>query len=166
MLAALHEQNGAALLEIADNMAARSVAFDAALQELATLLHRIALAQTLPQAIPDDEPDRARLMELARAFTAEEVQLYYQIAIHGRDEIDLAPDEYAGFSMTMLRMLAFAPARNAEARHRAKPVAEVGHGPRFGCQGEWIASCSQTFADCLECSAAKRLPAILTGTCC
>ncbi|OGS93999.1 MAG: DNA polymerase III, subunit gamma and tau, partial [Gallionellales bacterium RBG_16_56_9] len=56
LLAALHNQNGVALLEIADNMATRSVAFDAALQELATLLHRIALAQIVPQAIVDDEP--------------------------------------------------------------------------------------------------------------
>lgn len=111
LLAALRGQDGAALLEIADNMAARSVAFDAALQELATLLHRIALAQTVPQAIPDDEPERARLLELAQAFTPEDTQLLYQIAIHGRDEIDLAPDEYAGFTMTLLRMLAFAPAR-------------------------------------------------------
>ena len=111
LLAVLRDQNGVALLEIADNMASRSVAFDAALQELATLLHRIALAQTVPQAIADDEPERLRLLELAQTFTPEEVQLYYQIAIHGRDEIDLAPDEYAGFTMTLLRMLAFAPAR-------------------------------------------------------
>ena len=111
ILAALHEQNGAGLLEIADNMSARSIAFDTALQELATLLHRVALSQTLPQAVADDEPERARLLELAQAFTAEEVQLYYQIAIHGRDEIDLAPDEYAGFTMTLLRMLAFAPTK-------------------------------------------------------
>ena len=111
LLAALNEQNGAALLEIADNMATRSVAFDGALQELATLLHRIALAQTVPQAIAEDEPERARLMELAQHFSAEDVQLFYQIAIHGRDEIDLAPDEYAGFTMTLLRMLAFAPAK-------------------------------------------------------
>jgi DNA polymerase-3 subunit gamma/tau len=111
ILAALHEQKGAGLLEIADNMSARSIAFDTALQELATLLHRVALSQTIPQADADDEPERARLLELAQAFTAEEVQLYYQIAIHGRDEIDLAPDEYAGFTMTLLRMLAFAPAK-------------------------------------------------------
>jgi DNA polymerase III subunit gamma/tau len=111
LLDALHEQNGAGILEIADNMSARSLAFDAALQELATLLHRIALSQTMPQVIADDEPERIRLLELARVFTAEEIQLYYQIAIHGRDEIDLAPDEYAGFTMTLLRMLAFAPAK-------------------------------------------------------
>ena len=112
VLTALREQNGAALLAIADNMAARSIAFDTALQELATLLHRIAVVQTVPDAIEDDEPERARQLELATAFTSEEVQLFYQIAIHGRDEIDLAPDEYAGFTMALLRMLAFAPARN------------------------------------------------------
>jgi len=133
LLAALREQDGVALLEIADNMAERSVAFDSALQELATLLHRIALVQTVPQAIDDVEPERARLLELATAFTTEEVQLYYQIAIHGRDEIDLAPDEYAGFTMTLLRMLAFAPAKGiaqpalhapaAKVQPRAKPVA-------------------------------------------
>jgi DNA polymerase-3 subunit gamma/tau len=111
LLAALRERSGVNLLDISDNMAMRSIAFDAALQELATLLHRIALVQAVPQAITDDEPERDRLLELAQAFTAEEVQLCYQIAIHGRDEINLAPDEYAGFTMTMLRMLAFAPAK-------------------------------------------------------
>ena len=125
LLAALHGQNGVALLEIAGNMAARSVAFDAALQELAALLHRIALAQTVPSAIADDEPDRARLLELAQAFAAEEVQLCYQIAIHGRDEIDLAPDEYAGFTMTLLRMLAFAPAKDAATRDTATIAASI-----------------------------------------
>ena len=122
LLKALREQNGVALLEIADNMATRSVAFDAALQELATLLHRIALAQTVPQAIDEDEPERARLLEFAQAFTAEEVQLCYQIAIHGRDEIDLAPDEFAGFTMTLLRMLAFSPARGMAQSALVKPA--------------------------------------------
>jgi DNA polymerase-3 subunit gamma/tau len=90
-------------------MAIRSIAFEAALQDLASLLHRIALAQTIPQAIAEDEPERVRLLELAQQFSPEEIQLNYQIVIHGRKEIDLAPDEYAGFTMTLLRMLAFAP---------------------------------------------------------
>ncbi len=110
LLQTLRAQEGAGLLRIADDMAIRSIAFDAALQDLATLLHRIALAQTVPAAIPEDEPERVRLFELAQQFSAEEIQLFYQIAIHGRNEISLAPDEYAGFTMTLLRMLAFAPA--------------------------------------------------------
>lgn len=111
LLEALREQRGATLLEIADNMTSRSVSLGAALQELATLLHRIALAQAVPQALADDEPERMRLLEFAQVFAPEEVQLYYQIVIHGRDEIELAPDEYSGFTMTLLRMLAFAPAK-------------------------------------------------------
>jgi DNA polymerase-3 subunit gamma/tau len=109
LLFALHEKNGHQILAIADSMATRSVLFDTALQELAALLHRIALAQSVPQAIAEDEPVRERLLELAQSLGAEEVQLYYQIAIHGRGEINLAPDEYAGFTMTLLRMLAFKP---------------------------------------------------------
>ncbi|MDE2117492.1 MAG: DNA polymerase III subunit gamma/tau [Betaproteobacteria bacterium] len=110
LLQALFARDGVELLRIADDMVMRSLAFDAALQDLATLLHRIALAQTVPQAIAEDEPERARLLELAQNFGAEELQLFYQIAVHGRNEIDLAPDEYAGFTMTLLRMLAFMPA--------------------------------------------------------
>ncbi len=124
LLQTLRAQNGAGLLRIADDMAIRSMAFDAALQDLATLLHRLALAQTVPEAIAEDEPERVRLMELARQFSAEEIQLFYQIAIHGRNEINLAPDEYAGFTMTLLRMLAFAPMGSvAQASAAAGPVA-------------------------------------------
>ncbi|MEQ1743171.1 MAG: DNA polymerase III subunit gamma/tau [Candidatus Nitrotoga sp.] len=110
VLQALLARDGVGLLRVADDMLSRSLAFDVALQDLATLLHRVALAQTVPQAIADDEPERVRLLELVQSFSAEEIQLYYQIAIHGRNEIDLAPDEYAGFTMTLLRMLAFRPA--------------------------------------------------------
>ncbi|MDX8379801.1 MAG: DNA polymerase III subunit gamma/tau [Gallionella sp.] len=111
ILDALRQLNGVSLLEIADNMASRSISFEAALQDIASLLHRIALAQAVPQAIAHDESERVRLFALAQACTPEMVQLFYQIAIHGRAEIDLAPDEYAGFTMTLLRMLAFSPAR-------------------------------------------------------
>jgi DNA polymerase-3 subunit gamma/tau len=126
LLQLLRSGDGAGLLRIADDMAIRSIAFEAALQDLATLLHRIALAQTIPQAIADDEPERLRLMELAQQFTPEEIQLNYQIVIHGRNEIDLAPDEYAGFTMTLLRMLAFATqattASVVQSSPRAAPV--------------------------------------------
>lgn len=118
LLAAISDNDGSTLMTITDNISTRSIAFEGVLQELATLLHRIALAQAVAQAIPDDEPDHDRLMSLAQKLSVEEVQLYYQIAIHGRDEINLAPDEYAGFSMAMLRMLAFAP--NGE--NRALPA--------------------------------------------
>ena len=121
LLQMLLARDGAGLLRIADDMAMRSLAFEAALQDLATLLHRVALAQTVPQAIAEDEPERARLLELAQDFSAEDLQLFYQIAIHGRNEIDLAPDEYAGFTMTLLRMLAFMPASAQAVSKRPAP---------------------------------------------
>lgn len=124
VLQTLLARDGVGLLRIADDMQSRSLAFDVALQDLATLLHRVALAQTVPQAIAEDEPERVRLLELAQSFSAEEIQLYYQIAIHGRNEIDLAPDEYAGFTMTLLRMLAFRPAgAKAAEQHTAEVTA-------------------------------------------
>jgi DNA polymerase-3 subunit gamma/tau len=97
-----------AMLDVADAMDERSLSFDSALQELATLFHRIALLQFAPQALADDA-ERARLAPYAAAFDAEFLQLCYQIAIHGRDEIGLAPDEYAGFAMSLLRLFAFRP---------------------------------------------------------
>jgi len=97
------------LMAVADEMATRSLSYNGALQDLGTLLHRIALAQTVPSAVPADLPEYNDIVRLASLFDAEEVQLYYQIAVHGRNELGLAPDEYAGFSMTLLRMLAFRP---------------------------------------------------------
>lgn len=135
LLDALAAKDGPALLAVADEMATRSLSYNAALQDLGTLLHRIALAQTVPAALPDDLPERDDVLRLASAFDAEEVQLFYQIAVHGRNELGLAPDEYAGFSMTLLRMLAFRPGiGGAQARPAAvaavapKPVARAASG--------------------------------------
>jgi DNA polymerase-3 subunit gamma/tau len=122
VLDALAEKNGEGLLAVADEMAARSLSYNNALQDLGTLLHRVALAQTVPSAVPDDVPERDDIVRLAGAFDAEEVQLFYQIAVHGRNELSLAPDEYAGFSMTLLRMLAFRPGIGAS---ESMPVAAV-----------------------------------------
>ncbi|MES2127392.1 MAG: DNA polymerase III subunit gamma/tau [Pseudomonadota bacterium] len=109
LLDALAAQDGADLMAVADEMASRSLSYNGALQDLGTLLHRIALAQTVPGAVPQDLPELADIVRLAGIFDQQEVQLYYQIAVHGRNEIGLAPDEYAGFTMTLLRMLAFRP---------------------------------------------------------
>ncbi|HEY4542620.1 MAG TPA: DNA polymerase III subunit gamma/tau, partial [Noviherbaspirillum sp.] len=126
VLDALVAQDGAALLAVADEMAARSLSYNAALQDLGSLLHRIALAQTAPAALADDLPERADILRLAQELAPEEVQLFYQIAVHGRNDLSLAPDEYAGFSMTLLRMLAFRPAAAAQVQSSAAvPVART-----------------------------------------
>jgi len=124
LLDALARQDGADLMVVADEMASRSLSYNGALQDLGTLLHRIALAQTVPGAVPQDLPELADILRLAQEFDAQEVQLYYQIAVHGRNEMGLAPDEYAGFTMTLLRMLAFRPGQGgAEALPATAPAA-------------------------------------------
>lgn len=109
LLEALTQKSGAQLMSLADEMEAQCLSFDAALQDLAALLHRIALAQTVPQAISSDTPEYARIFTLAKTLPPDDVQLFYQIALHGRSDLSLAPDEYAGFTMTLLRMLTFMP---------------------------------------------------------
>ncbi|MGK5070722.1 DNA polymerase III subunit gamma/tau [Janthinobacterium sp. RT4P48] len=129
LLDALAQQDGADLLAVADEMASRSLSYNGALQDLGTLLHRIALAQTVPAALPQDLPEYADIVRLAGAFDAEEVQLFYQIAVHGRNELGLAPDEYAGFTMTLLRMLAFRPGIGGADGVPAAPASVPGNRP-------------------------------------
>ncbi|PSJ80618.1 DNA polymerase III subunit gamma/tau [Neisseria iguanae] len=109
LLQSVANQDGGALLNKAQEMAARAIGFDSALGELAMLLQRLALIQIVPSAVANDDPEREALLQLSRAMSGEQIQLYYQCVIHGKQDLILAPDEYAGFVMTLLRMLAFAP---------------------------------------------------------
>jgi DNA polymerase-3 subunit gamma/tau len=119
ILDALLAGDASGMLAVADDMATRSLSFDAALQELASLLTRLQVAQLAPQAVADDLPERVRLLDLAARLDPEFVQLAYQIAVHGRKELPLAPDDLSGFIMTLLRLHAFRPAATAGAAPRA-----------------------------------------------
>jgi DNA polymerase-3 subunit gamma/tau len=90
-------------------MAEQSIDFAGAITELISVLHRLAVAQAVPEAIDNSEGDRDRLLAIARALTAEDLQLYYQMALHGRRDLPLAVDARSGFEMTLLRMLSFRP---------------------------------------------------------
>ena len=116
LLETVAAKDGKALMTQAEALQAQGLSLESALQDLASLLHRVALAQTLPDAIADDEPERDRLLALAAALSAEDVQLFYQIALRGRADLTLAPDEFAGFMMTLLRMLAFRPVADDASR--------------------------------------------------
>ena len=109
LFAALSAQNGCAMIAIAQQMEDRSLSFDSALQDMGVLLHRLALAQIVPQAIDETMLDRERFFDLAKKFSPEEIQLLYQITLQGRNDLSSAPDDYAGFTMTLMRMLAFFP---------------------------------------------------------
>lgn len=124
LLRALIENNAPALLDIAQQMDSRSIGFESALKDLAALLHLLAIAQHNPQAIADDHPERQTLLDLSSQLSAEMLQLYYQISILGHRDIGLAPDAYAGFTMTLLRMLAFKA--DAMAPSSATPAGNAG----------------------------------------
>ena len=105
---ALAARDGAALLSEADGLAVRGLDAGAVLDELIALFHRIAVAQVVPEATSSLE-DSAQVAALAARFTAEDIQLFYQIALQGRADLALAPDETMGMGMTLLRLLAFTP---------------------------------------------------------
>jgi DNA polymerase III subunit gamma/tau len=108
VLDALATRDARAAVAVADEMQARSFSLAQALRDLASLLHRIALVQQIPDSAGGDS-DAEMLARYAARFATDEVQLYYQVALHGRNDMALAPDEYAGFTMALLRMMAFAP---------------------------------------------------------
>jgi DNA polymerase-3 subunit gamma/tau len=110
---ALIGADGPTLLAEARALTERSLSLPSALDELAALFHRIAIAQTVPETV-DALADADRVATYAKAFSAESVQLAYQICVQGRADLALAPDEPTGFAMTLLRLLAFEPATSHE----------------------------------------------------
>ena len=106
---ALLANDGPALLAQAQAISERGLSLPSALDEVASLFHRIAVAQAVPGAV-EALPDAARVAAYATAFAPEAVQLGYQICVQGRADLALAPDEATGFMMTLLRLLAFEPA--------------------------------------------------------
>ena len=127
LLHALLNEDGVALISKAQEMQTRSISFEAALNDLAKLLHQIAIAQMVPESISHDLPEREVLLQLAENLPADKLQLYYQIALLGGRDISLAPDEYAGFTMSLLRMLAFSPVESlaAQKKNSLTPVASA-----------------------------------------
>src|SRR5947207_328911 len=118
---ALIAHDGPALLAEARALTERGVSLPAALEELCALFHRIAIAQTVPDAA-DALPDAPRVTALAAAFAPDSVQLAYQICVQGRADLAIAPDEETGFTMTLLRLLAFEPATSSIRPTSAAPA--------------------------------------------
>jgi DNA polymerase-3 subunit gamma/tau len=120
LVEAVSRGDGAALLAEVRELDRNAPDYDRALVDLATLLQRIAIVQIVPEAAPQDEEfDAALLTQLAQAISPEDAQLYYQIALAGRRDLNMAPEPRIGFEMTLLRMLAFRPDAAAQP---SKPV--------------------------------------------
>ena len=106
--------NAVAMLTAAQELEEFSPDYGQLLDQLASLLERVALQQLLPDYAGDEYFALSLLRELAAAMAPEDVQLYYQTAILGRRDLALAPDPRTGFRMTLIRMLAFRPAGIAQ----------------------------------------------------
>jgi DNA polymerase-3 subunit gamma/tau len=109
LMHAVIEQDGLKAIEIAKQMNERNLSFDAALLDLANLIQTISVTQAIPDSLEASYLDRDLVIALTKKISAEQLQLLYQIAILGRRDLYLAPEEFAGFTMTLLRMLSFAP---------------------------------------------------------
>ena len=113
ILDCLIAKDGASLLAVANEMGERSMSFSLALQDLSSLIQKIAAAQIVPESVLEDWPEAGEIRRLATQLSKEEAQLFYQITITSRPDLSLAPDEQTGFAMTLLRMLAFRPGNNS-----------------------------------------------------
>lgn len=106
LLDGLTARDGAAVVQIADELAIRGLSYSGALADFSTLLSRVAIEQRVPGVTPEDDPACNDIKALAQKLSPDVVQLFYTVAVHSRSELALSPDEYAGFVMACLRMLA------------------------------------------------------------
>ncbi|MDX1722528.1 MAG: DNA polymerase III subunit gamma/tau [Pseudomonas sp.] len=131
VLHALLEGDARGLIEAVRHLAEQGPDWNGVLAEILNVLHRVAIAQALPDAVDNGQGDRDRVLALAEVLPAEDVQFYYQMGLIGRRDLPLAPDPRSGFEMVLLRMLAFRPA-------------DTGDGPRVALKPLGI---SQATAD-------------------
>ncbi|HEY1394430.1 MAG TPA: DNA polymerase III subunit gamma/tau, partial [Methylibium sp.] len=119
---ALAASDGAGLLAVVDALRGLGLSAAGTLEELAATAQQMAVLQAVPQALDPNDPEAQTQQLLAGLLAPDETQLLYSIAVHGRAELALAPDEYSGLSMVLLRMLAFRP-QGAVVNAPQRPVA-------------------------------------------
>ncbi len=125
LLQALALGDGKAVVQTVETLRLHGLSAAAALEEMATVLQRMAVLQAVPGEPDDNDPDAAELASLARSLPADETQLLYSLCLHGRAELGLAPDEYAALTMVLLRLLAFKPGRPVLAAAEKKTLIEA-----------------------------------------
>ncbi|CAM8323704.1 DNA polymerase III subunit gamma/tau [Candidatus Methylopumilus planktonicus] len=127
LIQAVIDQDGQRVIEIAKHMDERNLSFEAALNDLANLIQIISVTQAIPESLEVSYLDRDQVITLSKKISAEQLQLLYQITILGRRDLYLAPDEYAGFTMTLLRILSFVPQDAVITKNPAIAKNDVAH---------------------------------------
>jgi len=131
LLDSLNQGSAQGVLDIANELYERGYSFGGALADLAVLLSQIAIEQRLPGTALTEALLQDDIVRLARTCHPDTLQLFYSIAIHGRNELALSPDEYAGFVMTCLRMLSLV---TSEPAHSTASEWQAGNGHASGGQ--------------------------------
>ena len=147
LIRAITEQDGLKVFKIAKEMNERNLSFDVALNDLANLIQTISVTQAIPESLEASSLDREEVIALTKKINAEQLQLLYQIVILGRRDLHLAPEEFAGFSMTLLRMLSFAPQDGITSKTVAPSKNEI---PTQLAKSEIISMSSSASSDALE----------------
>ena len=129
ILRALLDRDAAAVLAEVDALAEFTPDYENVLNELLSLLHHMALAKTVPDALDAFVSARDTLLALSESVSAEDLQLFYQIGLIGRRDLPLAPSERSGFEMILLRMFAFRPAVAGAAALAPAPVSTAKSAP-------------------------------------
>ena len=130
LVGALAVRDGAAVLATVDALRALGLSAAGTLEEMAALLQQMAVAQAVPGALDETDPDSAAARRLAADLPADETQLLYSIVVHGRAELSLLSDEYAALTMVLLRLLAFAPSGALPVSAAPPRAAPLVAGPR------------------------------------
>ncbi|WP_431777458.1 DNA polymerase III subunit gamma/tau [Ottowia caeni] len=124
LIGALAAGDGRSVVDLSEQLRANGLSAATTLEDMATVLQRMAVKQAVPDmAIDETDPDAQETARLAALLPADETQLLYSLCIHGRAELGLAPDEYAGLTMVLLRLLPFKSGRQQPEAPGRSPVA-------------------------------------------
>jgi DNA polymerase III subunit gamma/tau len=109
LIEALAKGDGKAVVDTSEDLRINGLSAASTLEDMASVLQRMAVVHNVPDAYDATDSDAVETARLAGIMPEDETQLLYSLCIHGRAELGLAPDEYAGLTMTLLRLLAFKP---------------------------------------------------------
>ncbi|MCO8053086.1 DNA polymerase III subunit gamma/tau [Acinetobacter towneri] len=111
------------------------------LDQLISTLHELAIMQYLPDLnLKYSAEINQKIQQLAGLISAQDLQLYYQIACKGRADLQIAVTQEQGFEMCVLRLLAFRPLQanevlvaapqNTAQTAASQPVAQMEQTPQ------------------------------------
>ncbi|VAW64078.1 DNA polymerase III subunits gamma and tau [hydrothermal vent metagenome] len=168
ILKALVANDAALVMQHIDELSDLSPDYASVLAELLAMLHQMALAQKVPDAVDENLVDREALQQLATQVSSEDIQLFYQIGLIGRRDLPLAPDPRGGLEMALLRMLAFKPtlegrATNPPASQPSAAPATPASAPVSAAPAQSAAPVQQTVAQTAPVAASAQASAPATN---